>query len=584
MLRRRFGSLSVKLFVFSFCAVSCLVLLLGVVSQRFIADQFRSQQASYAHHTLVRTDYYVNELMKGLQKDLLFIARDERLYASESEELIARLEAYKLQWNRNIKNLYILKDGGRVYGTSRLLWEIAPPSQIGALYEHLASSESSFLWTEPYFSPVSDYTVTLAAKLPSAEGRPFGGLLAADLDLESILSTYEDRDFSSRESLLMLSRTGLPISVRSPYISYDVFEKSYSIRGLPPDALSHNQASWQLTDEAGRSLLITRSRNNQWGWQVMLLLDEAALDRSAGFMKTLSVWIGVAGLFLSLFVSYSLARYISKPLHSLIRQMKKVSEGDFRTRIDAVRSDEFGVVVSAFNRMVGKVEQLMERLVQIEVKKKQYELKVLQTQIQPHFLYNTLNSISYLAKLGKTDEVDGMITNLSSLLHFHLDKVEEIVAFEEELTGVRRYASLMEMRYPGQFALDCDVEEAALSAPIPKFTLQPLVENAIFHGILPKGELGSIAVTGERSGESVVIRVADDGVGISEERLASLLRAQPSERGTGYYHLGLFSIDERLKLNFGEAFGLRVASAENGGTVVEIRIPARREEERHERR
>src|SRR5690606_32506554 len=180
----------------------------------------------------------------------------------------------------------------------------------------------------------------------------------------------------------------------------------------------------------------------------MLIMDESLLDRASAFLKTLSLGIGIAGLILSFLVSYTLAQYITRPLHQLIRQMMKVSEGQFQTQVHTRRKDELGIVGAAFNRMVAKVKLLMEEVVQIEIKKKHYELKVLQTQIQPHFLYNTLNAISYLAKHGKAAEVDEMITHLSSLLHFHLDKVEELVTFAEELDGVKRYAALMDMRYP----------------------------------------------------------------------------------------------------------------------------------------
>lgn len=167
-----------------------------------------------------------------------------------------------------------------------------------------------------------------------------------------------------------------------------------------------------------------------------------------------------------------------------------------------------------------------------------------------------------------------MITHLSSLLHFHLDKVEELVTFAEELDGVKRYAALMDMRYPGKFILDLDVSEETLTTPIPKFTLQPLVENAIFHGLLPKGELGSIVVSGEREASSVLIRVEDDGIGIPEERRHALLTEKPTSPAAGYYHLGLSSIHERLRLYYGESCSLNIISPDQGGTRIELRFPA----------
>ncbi|MBD2865731.1 sensor histidine kinase [Paenibacillus oceani] len=571
MIRGLFGSLSVKLFTFCFISISLLVLLLVAASQHYVSGQFASQQTSYVAHALKRTDYFLNQFMKNLQKDLQFIARDRRLAGLEPDETVQLLEQYRLQW-KDIKNLYVFNSDGHVLGTSGALWEIASSENIRSVHLGLTAGDSPVVWTEPYFSPVSDYTVTVAVKIPMAEGES-PAILAADLDLESILAAYEDEYLGSKESLLLLSRANRPISVRSPYVKYDVFAKSYSLSGLPADSLQHNVNAWQAEDEQGNPLHISRASSNIWGWQVILILNDSFLAKSLAFMKAFSILIGLAGLVLSIVVSYYLARYMIKPLKQLIPQMKKVSAGDFQTQIDSRRNDEFGILAVAFNRMVVKISQLMDSVVQAEIKKKMYELKVLQTQIQPHFLYNTLNSISYLAKRGRTQEVDTMITNLSSLLHFHLDKVEEFVPFDEELEGVKRYASIMEFRYPGQFILDFEIDEMVRHVPIPKFTLQPLVENAIFHGILPKGDLGSIVVTGERDGERLVLRVSDDGIGIPDNRRSLLLQTKPDGANAGYYHLGLFSIHERLRLYYGEGYGLRIHSVDSGGTTVEIIIP-----------
>ncbi|MCU6709155.1 sensor histidine kinase [Paenibacillus sp. J5C_2022] len=574
MMRSLFASLPLKMFGIGFISISSLILLLGLVSQQYISQQFTSQQQSYVTHALNRTDYFLNQFMKSIQKDLHFIAGDDRLRSSDPDEMMEALDRYKLQWNEDIKNLYYMDGNGHVVGTSRLLWEIAPPEQISRLYRHLNSSDSSVVWTEPYFSPVSDYTVTVVVKLPTAEDGKAAAILAADLNLDALWTSYVDHEYSSRESLLIVSRGYQPISIHSPYVGYDAFGKSYYLRGFPAVSIENNLSSWRVKDDDGRRLLITRASGNLWGWQVMIMLDESVLERSLSFMKAFSALIGLAALLLCLFVSYYLARYVTRPLKQLIGQMKKVSAGDFQTQIAVARQDELGMLGIAFNRMVVKVKQLMEANVRTEIEKKHYELKVLQTQIQPHFLYNTLNSISYLARRGETKEVDAMITNLSALLHFHLDKVQEFVPFSEELDGVNRYVFLMNIRYPGQFILDCDIGEDMTEVLIPKFTLQPVVENAIFHGILPKGELGSIVIAGERIGERIMIQVSDDGVGIPTEKRKTLLLSAPAAPMTGYYHLGLHSIHERLRLYYGDGCGLSISSPEGEGTTITIVIPA----------
>jgi len=164
-----------------------------------------------------------------------------------------------------------------------------------------------------------------------------------------------------------------------------------------------------------------------------------------------------------------------------------------------------------------------------------------------------------------------------ALLQFHLDQIEELVPLAQEIEGVRHYAYLMSVRFPDTFVLELDVEEEALAALVPKFSVQPLVENAVFHGILPTQRFGSIVVTSEETGDAYWIRIADDGEGMSAERAAELLAGDSGSGKPGYYHMGVRSVHDRLSLYFGPAYGLTVESEPGRGTAVTMRIPKRKE-------
>ncbi|MDF2925636.1 MAG: histidine kinase [Paenibacillaceae bacterium] len=575
---RKRPSLGVKIFLLAFLPITGLIMLLGYGSQQYVFRQFTNEQSRYVSHLLERTDLLLNQFMKDLQANMLVLSRDDRLVSDRTEEAVRLLENYRLFWNYDVKNLYVITSDGRMIGTSGYLWEINGYSHVKTIMDNDQVGTSFPYWTEPYMSPVSDYTISymVGLKGPQGENR---GLLVADLDIQGVLAAYGEWTYTSREDLLILSAKNRPLTTSNPYVAYDVFTKEYSLTGLPPDMVEQtNGEAKKFTDTDGHPLFAARMTTNKWGWQVMAILKEEKMYQSVRWIRSYAFAIGLLGIPLSLIISFYLSRSITRPLKLLTGQMEKVSTGDFQTAIKNSYRDEFGQLVRTFNRMVVRIKQLMDDLIRSEKAKKHYELKVLQSQIQPHFLYNTLNSISYLSRQGQTDEVDQMITSLVALLQFHLDKIEELVPLAQEIEGVKHYGYLMSVRFPDMFVLEVDIEEEeALQVLVPKFSVQPLVENSIFHGILPRLALGSIVVTGEVESDAVVIRVADDGVGMSEGQLQTLLEDEQGTGTSGYYHMGVRSIHDRLGLYYGAGYGLTVSSGPGRGTVVEMRVPRDKE-------
>ncbi|WP_372633784.1 sensor histidine kinase [Cohnella sp.] len=568
-------SLSVKVFWISFISITALLVLLGYISQNFIIDSFKKQQTRYVGHLLERTEVHLNLFMKNLQVNLLALSRDERLYSSLPEnEAIPLLENYRMYWNQDLKNIYMITNDYKVFGTSAYLWEIKGHSMADKLYKGAVMSERIY-WTEPYMSSVSDYTVSVAVPV-KGEGDSIQGVLAVDLDLESIISSYGRWEYSIREDLLIVSRDGTPVTIYHPYVKYSVFDKKYTLSGLSGSQIADGSLNeWYQEDENGERLYISRMQNNNWGWQVMAVMKEQQLHSSIAVLRNYVLWIGCIGIALSCVLSYYLSRYVSRPIKLLIKQMRKVSTGDFQSHISLPFRGEIGSLVQTFNLMVVRIKRLMEDLLASERNKKQYELKVLQAQIQPHFLYNTLNSISYMARRNDTHRVDSMITSLVELLHFHLDKVDEYVPISQEAEGVKHYAYLLSIRYPDQFIVEVDIEDGVLECEIPKLTLQPLVENAIFHGILAKAQPGSIIIAGTEKDGDIVLEVSDDGAGMPQGLVGSLLAGQAQSSRPAYYHMGLLNIHHRLQLYYGEKYGLQVSSKVGEGTTVTLRLPAK---------
>jgi two-component system sensor histidine kinase YesM len=252
--------------------------------------------------------------------------------------------------------------------------------------------------------------------------------------------------------------------------------------------------------------------------------------------------------------------------------MKQVEKGHFDIRVDIESTNEIGKLARTFNLMIGRIRELMNQIVEEQEKKRISELKALQAQIQPHFLYNTLDSIIWMAEVGKMENVVIMTSALAKLLRSSISKGEELVPLSVELEHVENYLTIQSIRYRNKFTYSIQVDEAILSCKILKIVLQPLVENAVYHGMKHKSDPGHIRITGRKQGSVIEIKVADDGLGIEPGRLEMLLAKgkRPEEVKKS---LGLQNINDRIQLYFGEQYGLTVESEPEEGTTVTLRIP-----------
>ena len=214
-----------------------------------------------------------------------------------------------------------------------------------------------------------------------------------------------------------------------------------------------------------------------------------------------------------------------------------------------------------------------EQVIEEQKKLRKAEFEVLQAQINPHFLYNTLDAIVWSAEAGNQDQVVSMVGSLSSFFKSSLNKGKEIVSLRDELSHVRSYLEIQQIRYQDILSYEIDVPKELLEYSIPKITIQPVVENALYHGIKNRRALGRITVKAADEGEKMVIRVEDDGIGMDEERLLEVRKAlseNATESGQVY---GLYNVNERIRLNYGEDYGITIESTKGVGTCVMISLP-----------
>jgi two-component system sensor histidine kinase YesM len=265
---------------------------------------------------------------------------------------------------------------------------------------------------------------------------------------------------------------------------------------------------------------------------------------------------------------------IAIPIGELCKTTELVAEGDFSTRAADTTGDEVVQLTESFNRMVGKIGKLVDDVKTEQLKLRDAELKVLQAQINPHFLYNTLDTIVWLAEDGKNDEVVKMVSALSDFFRGVLRKGRDTVSLAEEKQLIISYLDIQKYRYSDILSYEIDIPEEFYPYQILKLTLQPLVENALYHGIKYKRSMGKILVSAKRSHDTLILNVSDDGVGMTDDQLndlrESMSSAYPHTDQSGF---GISNVAERIRLYYGLDYGLEVESNKGEGTTFTVRLP-----------
>jgi two-component system sensor histidine kinase YesM len=310
------------------------------------------------------------------------------------------------------------------------------------------------------------------------------------------------------------------------------------------------------------------------GWQEVWIMDRKELLQPLEKGVSNNWFLAILSFVLALVIASAISILIGGPIRKIARSMDEVSLGQWNTTIATVRHDELGVLAKHFNHMTKKIRDLIDDLRVKEEEKKNSDFRALQSQIRPHFLYNTLNCIGAVARKGQYDKVDVLISSLAETFQYSLDLSPSPVAFREELKAVQYYIHLMQIRYDTQFSVEMDIDQYTRSFSLPKFTLQPLIENSIFHGIVPNSEPGVLFIGTTFHGDSWDIIIEDSGIGMQPDKLSAIIESLNQHRNSEYEHIGLYNVHNRLKLMFGAAYNFQMTSSAGAGSRIILTLPA----------
>lgn len=329
-----------------------------------------------------------------------------------------------------------------------------------------------------------------------------------------------------------------------------------------------NKGSFETTIDKER-YLVTSWANQKLDW---ILVNEVRIRdilRDIYLMTASIIVVGVISVLLAILLILFLTRVITNPIQSLTETARQISDGDLSSRCEVKSQDEVGILAKTFNRMLEQIETLLKQIRQEQRQKREAELALFQLQIKPHFLYNTLEQIYMCCQLGELESGGKITKALADFYRTALSGGAEVITIEEELKNISNYLMIQQERYSDILKYKISAEEECLRYRIPKMTLQPLVENAIYHGLKEKGIEGKILIDARAEDDCILILVSDDGVGMEPGRFQKIL----SQKNVKKEHFGVKNVHDRIKLYFGEEYGLSVDEEQKEGLGILIRIP-----------
>lgn len=340
-----------------------------------------------------------------------------------------------------------------------------------------------------------------------------------------------------------------------------------------------NKISGQITfQKAGgveMNVIYTTLKTNKWKLAAVFPKEDIVHNLRDTKLYTVVLLLGLA--LTAVFLSHLIAYFISNPIMKMKNKLKRVEMGDLETKFEVKTNNEIGLLNRSLNELVSKIKGLLEQSRIEQEYKRKAEIEIMQAQIKPHFLYNSLEAIRQLSDMQENQQASKMVEALANFYRISLSRGEEFIRIEDEMENIKNYLFIMQMRYGDKFAYDIRVVPDIMQHTIPKLLLQPLVENAIYHGIKQKRGFGHITVEGTIQDERIIIKITDDGIGMSDETLERLratlsLNKSPSSSPV-IMTFGVMNVNERIKAVYGSLYGLQVESRYGSGAVVSIVIP-----------
>lgn len=490
------------------------------------------------------------------------------------EDIKEQLEVLKASRN-DLTRITIFDTNGEVIVSTNPKIEITPDEiKSSDWFVKAINREGNFYFTGPHSMRLSktesDWVITYSSVINFRDENPMEqkkGVLLINLNFNAVSEIVRNAYLPTSGYVYLITNEGeLVYHPREEEVKNGTFKEDF-------EGVSEHVFGSYISIFEERERITVIDPVTQAGWRIVGIayLDEMTNSQQS-FMLSLAISM-VAIIAITFIISQFIARYIASPIKQLESAMRQVQKGNFEVIAPIAGTKEVQSLSSSFAIMIAKIKKLMDDIQRVEALKRQHELDALQAKINPHFLYNTLDSMIWMAETGDKDGVIKMTTALASLFRVSIAKGHDIITIREEFFHTKNYLEIQQMRYKDKFKFFIDLPQELENCPTIKLIVQPIVENSIYHGIKLLQEEGIIRISAKEESGNVIISIEDNGIGMSEETQSHLdpnVKYENKSDGNG---IGLRNIEERIKLTYGNEYGLRITSELEVGTKVEIVIP-----------
>ncbi|EFU39640.1 integral membrane sensor signal transduction histidine kinase [Paenibacillus vortex V453] len=508
-----------------------------------------------------RLEYY-NQLSNILYMDAqlrnyLSTDYEQAYYYLDAFQYINRTLPSLMTLNANILGITIYTGNHTLYSDGQYVKyteELAPSLEEQVLE---AAGNTVYFHSEDFRAEEASITIARSLSYFSLQ-HPYG-ILTIDINDNEFYSLIKMENYN--KSVYIIDQNGSVISTGDQELKSNQLFDVFPIQ----EKLTEDDGYFDIRIHGQERFFTYKKLSNGWATVITVPYDELLANTNKATRNI--IWYSAVAIGIAVLLLYFTTKFMTKRIEVLLQQIRKVERGDFRLSIKPMGHDEIGQVSFAFNKMASTIQTLIHDGYVKEIARKESELNTLQAQINPHFLYNTLSSISSLALKEGAMQVYQMVNYLAKYYRVSLNKGKRIILLEQEINLVKNYVAIQKIRFRDKLHMHYDLDEQLFGTTTIKLILQPFIENCINHAIWDESGI-NIIVKVRREGDGIVLQVIDDGIGMTPEQLDQALNK--SGNLSGY---GVKNVDDRIKLTYGEEYGVSIFSRLGIGTAVTIRIP-----------
>lgn len=585
--KSRLTTVGAKVFGFYVASMLIIITVMGYLSYTKSADMMENKVGGMALQNVQQMSKRIDTILEGYEDRSLLVVGSKEIqkqlvgeFRSETERIEnnnanTAFLANLVNSKNDINNIYLLGEKGFSYRYSP---KDSSPVYNSYPYGHFTESwynqireadgrvvyfgirPSLITGWDSNAEPV--FCFGRAEKNVSSRGEIIGVLLY-EMDPSEIMDILSEIDYAGSGSNFIIDEAGEIVGDKD----------GMRISGRLDVSLEQEHQGIFSESKDGEKMLVVYNRLETNAWTLVGMLSGTDLMKEANDIRWYMLSLGVVFSSIGILLAIIIASTVHRPLQKMIRAMRKAKNGDFDVRIADKRGDEFGYLFISFNEMVSHIKELINELYVQKLLEQGLQLKMLGSQINAHFLYNTLDSVHWIARIHKVDDISTMIFGLSKYLRLSLSEGRDEVYVSEVVQLIDSYIMIQKVRYQDKFSLYLNVDESLADYKALKFIFQPIVENAIYHGLEKKSGKGRLDVAFIQESDCLKFIVTDDGAGIAADKLAELqliLRGGDLKAGSNF---ALRNINSQIKIAYGTQYGIEIDSKYGEGTRVTMTIP-----------